>query len=146
VCIHVRCRIRDTYAAVVTQDGAVRIISHSKRAFEATIPPPACVGVKAVRLCSELRLIILFLTSHEIAIFFIPPRPFTTNQSPRGHPKAAGPGETGSGSGNEGGGDRKRGLFDERAKEEGDIVPILLRRFSLFEVPHIFCLGCTVAR
>jgi len=107
--------------AIVSEDVAMRIVDANARCIIATLPPPpdSKVQVLSVFLCPVWQLIILWLSSREIAVFFVP----LTQMSEASKASAAS--------------DSCNLLNSTRVTNS--TTPLLIRRFSILEVrAHAF--------
>ncbi|CEM33386.1 unnamed protein product [Vitrella brassicaformis CCMP3155] len=59
--------------SILTRDSAVRVLHVPSKVFTVALSPPTSVQVLKVCLLSSLRMIILLLSSFEVAVFFTPP-------------------------------------------------------------------------
>lgn len=139
--------------AVASEDMAVRLVDAQALRVVATLPPPpnSQVQVLRVMICSQWRLLILWLSSMEIAIFFVPPstsrlaplnskakepasprsgRSQSSRNSQAGQPgspqspRRSGKRVTATGASAPGAG----------GSTQGGMTPILVRRFGILEV------------
>eukprot|EP00439_Symbiodinium_sp_Y106_P060579 s3476_g8.t6 len=94
-------------AVLVSEDMAIRVFSAKSRALLSTLPPPpnAKVQVLEVFLCPEWQLLILWLSSEEVAIFYVPSAPLEKSKAE-----------------------------EQPIPRTQAATPLLLRRFSIVEV------------
>jgi len=109
---------------LVSDDMAVHIVDAEARRVIATLPPPPNSQVQILRalLCPVWQLLILWLSTQEIAIFFVP-RP---TESDSGKAQTRLPTKQAAG------GQLVATAGSRRATEAA--TPLLVRRFSIFEV------------
>lgn len=94
-------------AVLVSEDMAIRVYSAKSKALLSTLPPPpnSKVQVLEVFLCPVWQLLILWLSSEEVAIFYVPSAPL-----------------------------EKQSKAEEKVPRNRAATPLLLRRFGIVEV------------
>lgn len=94
-------------AVLVSEDMAIRVYSAKSKALLSTLPPPpnSKVQVLEVFLCPVWQLLILWLSSEEVAIFYVPSAPL-----------------------------EKQSKAEDKVPRSRAATPLLLRRFGIVEV------------
>lgn len=107
--------------ALVSEDVAVRIVDAEAKRLIACLPPPPNSKVQVLRvfIVQVWQILVLWLSSQEIAVFFVP---------------TAGPSQN-----NEAAKDAESNQSQETNRAVRSTTPLLIRRFSIFEVrAHAF--------
>lgn len=95
-------------AVLASEDMAIRVYSAKSKALLSTLPPPpnSEVQVLEVFVCPVWQLLILWLSSEEVAIFYVPAAPL----------------------------EKKQSKVEEKVPRSRAATPLLLRRFGIVEV------------
>uniref|UniRef100_A0A0G4GKW2 Uncharacterized protein n=1 Tax=Chromera velia CCMP2878 TaxID=1169474 RepID=A0A0G4GKW2_9ALVE len=136
----------DRLTAVATADSSLRLLSSREGGVVLVLPPPAAVSVKAVSVCGELNLITVLLCSDEVALFFVPDLDYhkkklaermkagQARKEGEGGGSAENGGDTGAASSEKKTQQNSGGPSDISASLQVTLSPILLRRFSSFDI------------